>query len=258
MLLHGETKIGKTSLLSCYPDPFFLFTEPSGSGLRVRNRLVENWPQFRKYVNLIRDSDKYGTIILDTVQLSYKMAFATVCNEKGVDHPSEGSYGDVWEAISTEWCTQMLRLMRICRSTGRGIVFVSHSTTGTFQSRTGEAYNKIVPSMDKNAFAFMKEKCDIIGYYGYFGKDRYLTIAGSDELEAGHRLRYQFRTTDGGRVHSIPMYEDGYTEFGEEDAYANLEAAFNNLQEWSGEPEVLRSVLADTKVKQQSRNKPRR
>lgn len=242
--IHGESGVGKTSLASCFDDPLFLFTEPGGTGLRIKERTPQNWAEFKSYISLIRRSDAHRTIVVDTVPKSYEMCHDHVCKEMGVDHPSEGKFGDVWKAITKEWEDQMLRLTK----SGRGIIFVSHSELVEFQGRTGEAYNKIVPCSQKHVRAFIKRECDIKAYYGYFGPDRYLTIQGSDALEAGHRMKYQFHCADGGRVHSIEMFDHDNPEFCEDDGYQRLVAAFNNEQEGTGEPTTLKSVLGDTKV----------
>jgi len=244
ILIHGESGIGKSSLAASFEDPLFLNTEPGGKGLRVNRVEVQNWSEFKGYVTLIRRSTEHRTIVVDTVNRSYEMAFKFTCDRLGVDHPSEGNYGDIWNAIEKEWTDEMLRLMK----SGRGVIFISHSELAEFQSRRGQAYNKIVPAANKNVRKFLKEECDIKAYYGYFGDERYLTIQGSDDLEAGHRMEYQFWCTDGvNRVHSIPMFDEDNPAFGREDAYQRLVAAFNNEQEGTGEP-GLPSVLQDTKV----------
>lgn len=229
-LLYGEKKIGKTSLCSMFPDAFFMMFEPGGHGLRITQAEIDNWAYFVKYIRLLKaDPTKFRTLVVDTVDMAYQRCFSYVCKKMGVEHPSEGQYGNVWSGIEKEFTDQMTALMQL----GRGVIFTSHAEVGKFQTRSGEEYNKLVPSMSRQARAFIAGVVDCTMYYGYYGEKRFLTIQGNDALEAGHRLKERFRTVNGERVHSIAMGNS------EEEGYANLLKAFNNQQRDDGNPKTV-------------------
>jgi hypothetical protein len=248
-LLYGEMKIGKTSLASVFPNAVFMMFEPGGKGLRIRKNDIQTWADFEEgYLPQILTSP-YELIVVDTADRAYDMCFAHICRKKSVDHPNEGRFGDVWNAIESTFVGAFTKIL----ASGRGVIFTSHAETKTFQKRTGGEYDKIVPSMSKAAREYMKAVVDVIGYYGYYGNDRYLTVAGNDELDAGHRMKYRFWVSgqytetldergapqyEGQRVSSIPMGNS------EEEGYRNLLAAFNNEQTWDGRPE-RKAVLTD-------------
>lgn len=243
-LIYGEKKIGKTSLAAQFPDALFLMFEPGGKGLRIFQREIRTWKDFTGYLKLLGETDRFKTIVIDTIDLAYERCFQHVCWIEGFTHPQDEAFGKGWKAIETEFRTQLTKLLQ----SGRGVVFLSHADEREFQERTGSKYNKIIPSMPKQARTFIAGVVDIIAYYGYYGKDRLMTIQGSDTVDAGHRIGEAFRTTTGEHVHSIPMGRSP------EEAYANLIKAFGNQQTDSGEPDVT-TGLSETPAKFESKRR---
>jgi hypothetical protein len=248
IVLHGEKKIGKTSFCGEFEDPFFLSFEPGTKGLRVKSVDVVSWAVFLGYLDLLKKNLKYSrTVIVDTVDIAYHLCSAHVCNNLGIDHPGEAAFGKGWQAVEAEFTLRMNSLQQL----GRGVVFISHTESKEFTSLHRGTFHKMVPSMSTQARRYFTGTADIIAYYGYYGKDRYLTLRGSDDLEAGSRLRERFRTKSGEPIHSIPMGNSS------EEAFANLMRAFNNQQESTGEPEGA-TGLSETPTKPGGGNNRRR
>lgn len=232
LLIYGENKIGKTSLCSEFPDPIFLMFEPGGKGLRIARRQCNSWKEFTGYIDLILKSDRFSTVVIDPISLCYKACVDWVCEKEGASDPGDVGWGKGWKAIEDEFTRQIRRIS----STDRGVIFLGHPEQVEFEKRTGGKYHKIAPRMMKQARNFVEAFVDVIGFYGYYGNDRLLTIEGSDELDAGNRLKYRFRTVSGEKIHSISMGSS------EEEAYGNLVAAFNNEQEDRNEPDYNASI----------------
>jgi hypothetical protein len=225
-LLYGETKVGKTSFASCFEDPFFLFFEPGGSGLTVARRQVGSWVDFVGYIDLILESKRFKTLVIDPVAEAYTMCVNYILEKEDVDDPGDVDWGKGWKAINDEFRKQISRVS----STNRGVVFIGHHDSLTFQKRSGGEYNRIVPRMGKQARNFIEAWVDITAFYGYYREDRFITISGSDELDAGTRLDGNFRTPEGVRIHSIPAGTS------QQEAYDNFVTAFNNEQEDRHQP----------------------
>jgi hypothetical protein len=250
ILVYGEKKIGKTSLVAGFPETFFAMFEPGATGLSIFKDDVRDWGHFQEIVGALeRSPGQFKTVAIDTVDMAYEMCFKWYCKREGITHPSEGGFGVHWKGIENEFRTQLTRLLK----SGRGVIFISHCADKEFELKTGAKYNKVVPTMGKQASSFITAFADIIGYYGYYGDQRFLTIRGSDEVESGTRLKYRFWVKghypkwledpdfdamsedydgddDAVRVHSVPMGSD------EVQAYRNFMRAFNNLQENDGDP----------------------
>lgn len=242
-LIFGEPKIGKTSLAARFPGAFFCMFEPGGKGLSIYQRPCPLWRHFVRYVDLVLESDQFHTVIMDTVDKAYDRVLEATCQQKGVDWPSEGQYGDVWKAIKTEFDSQINRLI----AANKGVILISHATVRTFQARSGGTYDKVVPTMGASCSAVARAIADVMGFYGFYGSKRYLTIQGSDEVEAGNRLESHFLTTKGEPVHSVPMGGSA------DDAYKNLLKAFNNEQKTTGEPSLTVPVLSNTPAKREKK-----
>ena len=226
LALYGPTKIGKTSLVSKFSDPFFLMFEPGGKGLTIKRRQIKNWEEFQEYVTLIANSKQYDTIVFDTVDLCYEMCTDFIVSASGEENINEGTlgYGKGVDRVDKEFKKQIL----LITATGRGVVFVSHAAEKEFEQVTGAKYTMILPSMKDRARKFINGFADIIAYYGYFGAERYLIIKGNEQLDAGHRIDGHFRTTKGKHIHSIPMGESP------QEGYDNFVQAFNNEQADAG------------------------
>jgi hypothetical protein len=241
-LLFGEKKIGKTSLASQFDKALFLMFEPGGKGLRIYQRPVNSWLEFKKFLRLLESDKRFNTVVIDTIDIAYDLCFSFVCRKEGVKHPSELPHGQGWNKVETEFVDTMNRLIRI----GKGVVFISHAEWREFEPRDGAKYTKVVPSVGTQARRFISGVADMLMYYGYYGSRRFITIAGSDSLDAGHRLEEQFWTADGKkRVHSVSMGSSA------KEGYENLVRAFNNEQATTGEPEIS-TGLTDTPAKRVS------
>ncbi len=223
LALYGAPKIGKTSFIAEFNDPFFLMFEPGGKGLTIKRRQIGKWEDFQQYVKLILASSDFRTIVLDTVDLAYESCSNWVTLEANEDNINEGSlgYGKGVDRADAEFKKQILAIT----ATGRGVVFISHAAEKEFQEATGATYSKIIPSMKDRARRFINGFADIIAYYGYFGTDRYLVIQGNDKLDAGHRIQGHFQTPKGLPIHAVPMGEDPA------EGYENYLAAYANEQE---------------------------
>lgn len=249
-LIYGERKIGKTSFASCFPDALFLMFEPGGEGLEIYQEPVDSWAKFKAMVKLLIEKDEQGnfknhkfkTVILDTADYLYMLCRNSECQKLGIKHPNDAGFGKGSDLIFNElatWCNKLAL-------SGLGLVILSHAQEKEFLERTGGTFDKIIPTMPGQAWKYFGGLADGNVYYGYWGDTRLLTITGSDSVESGQRLKFQFwvKGKEGvERVHSISAGAN------EDEAYANFVKAFNNEQEESGKPKRSEfAALSDQKV----------
>lgn len=222
MLIFGEKKIGKTSMLAESGDnTFFAFFEPGGKALSTFSHVFLKWGHFRQAVAAIiaEKPRRFNHVVIDTVDLAYKSAETGALRELGIDYAGDAAYGKGWAAIRTEFEQPIMRLV----NAGIAVTFVSHAMEADVTTRGGETYNKIVATMPKQARNLVEGLVDIWGYFGYDGKDRVLTILGDDQISAGHRLEINhFKTPAGKPVRQIHMGNSPA------EAWKNFNAAFNN------------------------------
>lgn len=236
LLIYGRKKAGKTSLCSKMPNPFFISTEPGTKALRVRAANVKTFKDILSILTQLEAKFKAGekycdTLVWDTIDLVYEMAFDHVCKTKMINHPSEEKdYGQTWREISSEFRSAVLRSLRL----GCGVVFLSHDTEKEVEVPDGldedgtpkvKAVMRRTPTMVAKALNEIEGLVDVIGFYEYDGARRCLHIAGREDLVAGCRCEENFLTPGGERVLSVPMGDSA------QEAVDNLQSAFTNLQE---------------------------
>lgn len=215
LLLYGREKIGKTSFAAEFPDAFFLMCEPGGKDLEIFSREVKDWKSFTGYIDLLeKNPGKFKTVVVDTADRCYKLCEEAVHKKMLIKHASEGDFGTGWSMPKEEFARQIIRLLQL----GRGVIFTSHATEKEIKSRSGSKYDRVVPTMSKQAREVLEPIVDIWAYMEYGeGEDRQLHLRGDSHLAAGHRLQNHFKGVD-----QIPM---GKTA---KDAYTNFVAAFDN------------------------------
>ena len=227
LLIHGEKKIGKTSLFAQEEGALFLEWDPEQKALSIFQRQVPDWRHFLGYVKLIEEQVNAGTfdfrtVVVDGVDQMYSACFAYTCKRLGIVHPhDEDDFGKSWRAIKTEFKEGFLRLMKL---PGIATRFICHSAWREVKSRNGVKIDKLVPTLTGQAEEALVGEVDLWGAYLYDGAERVLVIKGDEMTGAGHRIDQWFCTPDGEMVQEIPMGASA----GE--AYVNLNAAFNNEQ----------------------------
>jgi hypothetical protein len=226
-LIYGERKIGKTTLMSQFPDPFFLAFEPGHKALEVFFRLVDDWSEVWSYLDLLEADSRFKTVVVDVVDRAYRLCFNHVCGLNYVKHPNDDSqqWGKIWDAIGQEFDRFVNRLLRI----GKGVVFLSHAELKQVTKRDGSSWDQLQPTLSGQPMKVVEGLVDIIAYYGYSEDGRELVIRGDQFVDAGCRPKEQFKTTDGTPVVVIPMGSS------ESEAYENLMSAFRCELEDAGE-----------------------
>lgn len=224
ILIYGNKKIGKTSLLSMFPNTFFMFCEPGGKGLSVYARPVRNWLEFKAYVDLIVKDKRFKTVVVDTVDYAYDYCMDYICEKLVIDHPSDLDWGKGWKAVKKEFISVISKL----EHAGKGIVYISHAREEEIQKKGGNKFHRTSNTMPGQAKEVMESLTDIWVYYTYDGEKRVIVLKGDDFIDAGHRdlgETDRFLYKDGSRIRKIPMGDS------KEEAYENFMKAFNNQLE---------------------------
>lgn len=217
ILLFGLEKIGKTTLAAQFPDAMFLMLEPGGRGLSIYQTPITNWSMFKKALRLLAKDPRFKTVVVDTVDIAFKMCERSTCRKMGIDHPSDEDWGKGWNAIRDEFTEQMAILL----SLGKGVVLISHATEREIKRRDGSKYHVIGPTMAGQARSVIQPMVDIWCYYAFEKDRRVLTIRGDEHVTAGVRPPKNFLSGDT-QLSTIDMGTSP------EEAYANFVAAFKN------------------------------
>lgn len=216
-LYYGREKIGKTSLAAQFPDAVFLMFEPGGRALEIYQVDVHSWIDFKNYIKLLKEDSKFRTIVIDTIDLCYRMCLEYVQKHKlGGNHPADEGYGKGWDKLKAEFSQTISDICKL----GKGVIMLSHETEREIKLWKGGSYDLIAPTMSGVARDIIEPMVDIFGYY-YYGDDeqRYIKIEGDSESVGGTRLKEAgfFKGID-----RIPMGNSA------KEGYKNLCDAFSN------------------------------
>jgi hypothetical protein len=189
MLLYGRKKIGKTTFAAEFPDALFLMTEPGAKALRIYQRYCKTWKQFEAYLGLLDESDRFSTVVVDTIERAYRLCREEVCKEMGIEHPSEADWGRAWDAVAGRFeraCT------RLCEGR-RGVVFISHVTERSIRRLNGTETHRTEITIPKQGREVLEALVDMWFLYDFDDEGRrVLHLSGDDHISAGHRLEGHF------------------------------------------------------------------
>ena len=221
ILLTGEKKIGKTTLAAEFnPDgSYFLATEVGYHGLEIRKSDIPDWRTAKEAaIALKKEGKKFGPIIVDTVDKLFDLCDRYTCEKQGIQHLSDADWGRGYSECRKEFDRYISSLSQI----GVGLILITHTEEKEVKRRGGGSYDRIVPTMSRQARQVIEPLVDIWTYYMYDGDRRVLVIQGDDHISAGHRLVKRFRTPAGKPIRQIEMGRSAKR------GYQNLMAAFNN------------------------------
>lgn len=217
IFLYGREKIGKSALLSHFEDALFIMFEPGAKALSIFKVECLTWVDFKAYIKLLHADTRYRTIVIDTIDICYRLCLEYVIKFKlAGQHPSEEKYGKGWDALKDEFQKTIAEIGKL----GKGVVFISHDTEREIKKLGGGAYDVICPSLANAARNIIEPMADIFAYYHYDadGK-RKLKIVGDSESMGGTRVK------EAGFFKGVDEIDMGSSSL---EAYNNFVAAFNN------------------------------
>lgn len=158
MLIYGQPKIGKSTLAASFPDAIFASTEPGLRFLSVYKVDITTWADFLELgFKLLNNEVIFKTIIIDTIDLLYKLCEEYICKEWKIDHPNDMAYGKGWSILRSEFQRPILQL-----AAKFGIVFISHSKEIEIKARV-ETFTKTMSTMAEGARKALLPLVDVIG-----------------------------------------------------------------------------------------------
>lgn len=224
VLIHGEKKIGKTSLAlqPSAKDVLVLQFDPPQVSYRRMEVLCSAWDTFRRALKELErlasaDEFPYRRVVIDRCDVWFQLAQKEACSRLGITHPSEESWGKGWQEVRNVFSDAVDRILNLpC-----GKWFICHSDWKEVEARNGKII-KLLPGLTSAADEILNGKVDAWFAYAYKGKNRVLVVKGDERTGAGHRIDGHFRTPEGEPLEEIPMGSSP------EDAYEMLELAFDN------------------------------
>lgn len=235
IIVTGEMGIGKTTLAMVEEDVFLISFDPIHKSLKIKERYcagsAKGYLFFVRYVEMLEAAAKskktpfpYKRLVIDGADLWFRACQKWVCKDQGVEHPSDGAYGKVWDALSQEFISIVDRVMALpC-----GVWFVCHAKDKEIEKRDGTTVEKLRPVLTNRAEEILVGKANALFNIHYIDEDRVCRIRGSEDISAKCNINGHFLTPGGRQIIDIVMGDEGQAE-----AYHRLMAAYNNEQTYT-------------------------
>jgi len=203
-VISGRNKIGKTTLASQFPKPYFFLFEPGSSTLatyetdvlqEAQKRGMHPWELFRNAVDEFVDNKGYGfkTAVIDPVSTAYDYCEDFVTKRENVDHISKLPYGQGYTMVRDEYSDVIKKL-----HSGYTIpLAISH--TKDKQKSDGLGNEKTVVDLDitGKSGTFLKNYTDIFLLLDFDDEgNRKIFVRPSTNQEAGSRLDFDKNEID--------------------------------------------------------------
>lgn len=188
-LLYGPPGIGKSTFFSKAEEgnkiPLFLHTDPGLRFIRAAKKPIASWAQFKAHVKqLLVSHSAYSIIVLDTVDLLFRMCRREVCQARGIEHISDEQWGKGYDLVRDAFELEIAKLATL----NTGLAFISHSKDVEIRGRSIRT-SKLVPTLPKQGHDIVVPLCDVIGYAGF-------SVEKADQYEDGSMGRVVQFTPD--------------------------------------------------------------
>lgn len=158
LLVHGEPKVGKTSLFMRFGKPLFLRTSQSDEVFSLHKVDIKDWETFKRVVEeIVSGKHEFTTIVIDVIDDIYSYC-VNYCNKKlSIDHVSDAKFGKGYHYIDNEFEFWMGKLLM----SKYGLGLLSHLNEKDVITKDGKT-TKIVPSLNNRGRLIIEKKVAII------------------------------------------------------------------------------------------------
>lgn len=172
--LYGEPKIGKTTTAAKFPGVWFIATERGQDFVEAREpSYIDDWGDFidvcatitamKEEANgkpiVFGDGKEVRTLVIDTLDLLFKMCSDEVCRQLGVEDLGELAHGKGWARLNSEF----ERVMTKVRKLGFTVVCISHARQKEFKTK-GRTVDRWEPYVGAAGYRWCLAAADLILY----------------------------------------------------------------------------------------------
>lgn len=194
-VIYGPEGIGKSTLVSHFPDPIFIDTEGSTKDMDVaRTPAPSSWTMLMAQVKEIIDHQLCKTIIIDTADWAEILCINHVCNKNQKDSIESFGYGKGYIYVQEEF-GRLLNLLEEAVSKGINVTLAAHAKMRKFeQPDEMGAYDRWEMKLSKNVAPLVKEWADMVLFCNYktmvVNVDGQGAQKGKNKAQGGRRVMY--------------------------------------------------------------------
>lgn len=188
-VIYGPEGIGKSTLASLFPRPFFVDLERGTGQLDVHRGTVDTWSDLIAGLDNLPLAD-HDTIVIDTIDAGETDAIASVCESLDVSDLKEIGWGHGYEKLATEVARMLDKLTLIHERQGKHVVILAHSIVRKrYQPDEFGMFDRYEMALSKQVAAKIKEWADTV----LFANFKVYPVKGDNGQvrgEGGERIIY--------------------------------------------------------------------
>jgi len=167
-VLYGAAKIGKTTLASEWPAPYYVRTgdgERQSAGTPMKSFGVsESYADIIDQIDWMLEADHdRRTWVLDAADGLELLIRAEACARNGWANIEEPGFGKGYAAEQSIWHEFIKRLMAL-KKAGFYVVIISHVKAKTVPGVTTDSYPRYMPNLRDDASSALCDASDLIGF----------------------------------------------------------------------------------------------
>lgn len=170
LIIHGAGGVGKSTFLAGAPDVVFL---PIEDGLA--NIDVPKFPKAESFADVLAAVDEltnsqhsFKNLAIDSLDWLETLVHADVAREGGVKAVDDVDFAKLYGKIPLKWRELIVRLEKLQRIKGMGVLLISHSAARIQKNAEGNDYQtvdlKLLQHAKANSLELWVEWADVVGY----------------------------------------------------------------------------------------------
>ena len=191
VVIGGRTGIGKTTLASGWPKPFYILTEDGTRSIEALqlpsidlseiSRRESPLDYIKRAVFTIRDSGAQ-TVVLDSGSALESWVISHLCKKhnKASLNSIMGGYGAGFSAMAEMMSDCIREVLSLRRDKGMQVVVICHRAIETFKPEDDDEYQIMTLRLDKRNKKLFMENADVVGFMRQ--------VRSVEETDGGNRV----------------------------------------------------------------------
>lgn len=168
-VIYGTEGIGKSTLVSHFPDPLYIDTEAGTLQLDV-NRFdeINTWTDVTDAIDyVIKNPDVCETLVLDTADRAEQMLIQDMLETDQKSSIEDYGYGKGYTKLQERFQKELLNRLDKLIAKGKQIVVIAHSKQRTVNPPDENPYDHYELKLSKNVSPLLKEWADCLLFLNY-------------------------------------------------------------------------------------------